>query len=913
MVIGTRDVGLKRRDIEAADLQHALSSTDMLGESLFLDTLLRHQSPWCLDRFAHGNLIIGHPGTEGADQLLEAIIANALSTIEPGRMRFLMIDPRNLGETFRSFRAFGDTNKDRIFGSVGKTRDEIRNKLNQAVQWVGRVIESALKDQHDHVDDHNAQPDAVVQPYAFLCIAGFPENFDQAACEDLERVLIKGPKCGVHVIMTWDRSRALPHGVTGGKLEGQATLVEISSEGDVTTHARGNFGLRQPAFDPRPDADALRDLVQQAGRRADETAQTVLPLEASMDRILQGKADLGQRASRLVAPDGMWSVSSAKGLVIPLGQSGSSSIQSMILGERDGIAHHGIVVGATGTGKSNLLRVMVSSIGLMYSPEEVELYLLDFKDGVSFKPFSDHKFPHIRVVGLRSDPDLGRIVLQSAVDAMTERNEMMTRVEEGIDNLQDYRASIDQDGRPRKMPRIVMIFDEFQTMFSAGREGQDVQRANLRLLDELVRKGRSTGIHLIFATQSLIGAGVEQFRETLSQVGVRILLRCSERDSEMLLGAGNTEASRLSRGGEMLYNDAYGEAGQTVKLKGALMDPQQWLPLASKRLRALADVRSMQRQPVVFRGTDPSDIRDVMVPRSDGVVQGGPREAPLDLAIGLPLSLKPRQSLRLTRQGGQNILLVDRRTELVAGCLSGLLLSGLSARKAADLSVSIYDRSEHEPISSFGGQLAAALPGRVDVFGTEDDIDEATHVLQLETLLDKILRRIQAAEGQRPKERSTHLLVIAGLSRIRALRTDASRGFGARSSSRYLPDSNAAISDPAPVLRAPLEALTEILQRGPELGVHTIICADTPGSFEASLDRASLRDFGWRICGPMAENEAGWLLQDSRTSLGAANRSILFDEGATPRQSVFRPFGPPLSEWVSEFLRAIRASQGDDA
>jgi hypothetical protein len=898
------DAGSHPSDIVVADLEQALSGGDLLGGSPFLGALLQHKSAWCLDRWVHGNLIITHPGAEKADLLLEGILANALSTLEPGRVRILMIDPRNLGETFRSFRAFGDTNRDRIFGSVGKTREDIRSKMNQAVQWVGRVIETSLKDQHDHVDDHNAQPDAVVQPYALLCIAGFPENFDQTACEDLERVMIKGPKCGVHVIMTWDRSRALPHGVQGSKFEATASLVEIGSDGSIVGHARANAGLRQPAFDPRPDADALRGLVQQAGRRADDTAQTVLPLKASMDRVLQGRADLGQRASRLVAPDGVWSASSAKGLVVPLGQSGSSAMHPMILGERDGIAHHAIIVGAPGTGKSNLLRVMVSSLGLLYSPEEVELYLLDFKDGVSFKPFSDHKLPHVRVVGLSSDPELGRIVLQAAVDAMTERNDMMTRVEEGIDNIEDYRASVDQEGRYRKMPRIVMILDEFQTMFAPGRDGQDLQRANLRLLDELVRKGRSTGIHLILATQSLIGAGVEQFRETLSQVGVRMLLRCSERDSEMLLGSGNTEAARLSRGGEMLYNDAYGEAGQSVKLKGALMDPQQWLPEASKRLRTLASVRNMQRQPIVFRGTDPSDLRDVITPMAESSGPVRARAATLDLVIGLPLSLKPRQSIRLTRQGGQNVLIVDRRSDLVTGCLAGILLSGLAARSAADLSIGIHDRSEQEAMTGIGIQLSTVLPGQVEISGTDNDMPEATFTSQLEDLLDRTLKRIEAAERQAPGDRKTFILVLTGLQRMRALRADAARERGSRGSGSYSLTDN-----PAPS-RSPLSILTDILRRGPEVAVHTVIHADSPGNLEATIDRTLLREFSWRICGPMSDSEATLLVQDGRIPLGTPNRAVLFDEGSTPRQTIFRPFGPPSSDWAAQFIGTLHSSWG---
>src|SRR5207302_10138506 len=94
----------------------------------------------------------------------------------------------------------------------------------------------------------------------------------------------------------------------------------------------------------------------------------------------------------------------------PLGRAGATKRQHLQLGR--GTSQHVLIAGKTGSGKSTLLHALITNLSLLYSPDEVELYLIDFKKGVEFKTYASHELPHARVVAIESDREFGLSVLQ---------------------------------------------------------------------------------------------------------------------------------------------------------------------------------------------------------------------------------------------------------------------------------------------------------------------------------------------------------------------------------------------------------------------------------------------------------------------------------------------------------------------
>ena len=177
---------------------------------------------------------------------------------------------------------------------------------------------------------------------------------------------------------------------------------------------------------------------------------------------------------------------------MPLGRSGATRLQSLKLGR--GTSQHVLIAGKTGSGKSTLLHALITNSALRYSPDEVELYLVDFKQGVEFKTYATHSLPHARVVAIESDREFGVSVL-GRLDA-----ELRVRADRfrdlGVQDLAGFR----QAAPASRCPRILLIVDEFQEFFV---EDDKISQEAALLLDRLVRQGRAFGIHILLGSQTL--------------------------------------------------------------------------------------------------------------------------------------------------------------------------------------------------------------------------------------------------------------------------------------------------------------------------------------------------------------------------------------------------------------------------
>ncbi len=139
----------------------------------------------------------------------------------------------------------------------------------------------------------------------------------------------------------------------------------------------------------------------------------------------------------------------------------------------------------------------ITNLALNYSPDEIDLYLIDFKKGVEFKVYASQELPHASVVAIESEREFGISVLERLDAELRLRADRFR--DAGVQDLNGYR---NVPGTP-PMPRILLIVDEFQEFFVE--EDKLAQEAAL-WLDRLVRQGRAFGVHVILGSQSLGGA-----------------------------------------------------------------------------------------------------------------------------------------------------------------------------------------------------------------------------------------------------------------------------------------------------------------------------------------------------------------------------------------------------------------------
>ena len=206
----------------------------------------------------------------------------------------------------------------------------------------------------------------------------------------------------------------------------------------------------------------------------------------------------------LLPPAAQWGRSSSKaGLCAPIGFAEGNAVD-MVLADA---SPHALIGGPSGSGKTNLLLTMIASMAARYSPDELELHLLDFKEGVSFAQFApgrrdDAWLPHARLIGvnINTDREFGLALLRNLAGEMRRRAEIAKAHE--VTKLEELREA-DPTG---VWPRIVAVVDEFQYLFA---ENDAVTREATRLLEDVARRGRSQGIHLVLASQDV--SGIEAF------------------------------------------------------------------------------------------------------------------------------------------------------------------------------------------------------------------------------------------------------------------------------------------------------------------------------------------------------------------------------------------------------------------
>ncbi len=190
-----------------------------------------------------------------------------------------------------------------------------------------------------------------------------------------------------------------------------------------------------------------------------------------------------------------------------------------------GMGPHGLVIGATGSGKSELLRTLVAGLAVMHSSETLNFVLVDFKGGATFAGLEN--LPHTAAVITNLAGDLG--LVDRAADAL--QGELMRRQEAlhqtGHASVRDHERARAAGARLHPFPTLVVIIDEFSELLSIRPEFIDV-------FVTIGRLGRSLGVHLLLASQRLEEGRLRGLDSHLSyRIGLRTF---SASESRTVLG-----------------------------------------------------------------------------------------------------------------------------------------------------------------------------------------------------------------------------------------------------------------------------------------------------------------------------------------------------------------------------------------
>ncbi|WP_081616032.1 type VII secretion protein EccCa [Nocardiopsis alba] len=331
---------------------------------------------------------------------------------------------------------------------------------------------------------------------------------------------------GIHVIALVRERRQEPEAVD--------LRLAIDADGNLTEDLESTRTQRTEAQNPlkgRADRSSVAQLTTLSRTLAPYGVSTAdsddsMHLTVGLPEIL-GVPDVAQLDTRKT-----WKPrSTGDYLRVPIGVGPHGNVVLLDLKESafGGMGPHGLVVGATGSGKSEMLRTMVASLVINHDPNHLALLLVDFKGGATFA--DTDRLPHSAglITNLADDDSLVMRFREATFGELTRRQQVLKEAG-NLPNLHAYEAAREKNPDLEPLPHLLIIIDEFSELLTAHPDFAELFLA-------IGRIGRSIGVHLLLATQRLEAGKIRGLDSHLSyRVGLRTF---SEAESREAIGVGD--------------------------------------------------------------------------------------------------------------------------------------------------------------------------------------------------------------------------------------------------------------------------------------------------------------------------------------------------------------------------------------
>lgn len=338
-----------------------------------------------------------------------------------------------------------------------------------------------------------------------VTLIDLPEEWDELEEDDVLRVIFS--------------QSSIEMGLNVARTSAVNQIELITSSGRVSVCEPDSISVQEA------QAVASRlEAVPAQGQDEDQDEQTSHKKSSELADLL-GIADIHHIDLRR-----LWAYKTGKDrLRVPIGLNADTSTTFLDIKEsaQYGMGPHGVLVGATGSGKSEVLRTLVLSLALTHSPDQLNFVLIDFKGGATFAGMEG--MPHISsiITNLGEEASLVDRMQDALTGEMTRRQELLRKAG-NFANVSDYeKARLNGRTDLKPLPALFVVCDEFSELLAAKPD----------IVDSFVnigRLGRSLEVHLLIASQRLEEGKLRGLDSHLSyRIGLRTF---SASESRAVLG-----------------------------------------------------------------------------------------------------------------------------------------------------------------------------------------------------------------------------------------------------------------------------------------------------------------------------------------------------------------------------------------
>jgi DNA segregation ATPase FtsK/SpoIIIE, S-DNA-T family len=847
---------------------------------------------------------------EAALAAIQSIAVRAIATFPVLKLKGIFLDPVGMGNNF-PFKNLPE----KIRGLKTYTRgDDIQEQLRSLNLHIEQVIQNYLGKNYKTIDDFN-QKAYVKQAYHYLFATDFPTFFDNKSWEDLKSLLVNGAKAGVYAVIHIDETLEKPRNFDYRVFHDYCTVLQPSK------NYSKNIPLFTTALPNSLDNDIELDVPpsnEQFNRIAEiiTEAAKYIPIETVPFQELYPQ------------PGDEWSSNSRKEIRAPIGLEGAISRLEFWMGENDDgqVVSNGLLAGKPGAGKSYTLHAIINSLAINYSPDELEMYLLDFKEGVEFQIYVDpdksdnnnaneelneaNALPHAKVISIESDREFGLSVLQH-VQAKIERRASIFK-DVGVSDIKKYR-----DVTKEIMPRVLVVIDEFQYMF---KESDNIQRELNGIYEDITRRGRAFGIHLLIASQS---PNVTNMNSSIySYIELRMAQQMDKRTAASVLAEGNTDTIDLAdRPGKVIYNCDFGRKSRNDI--GQVADISLETRIDTLRhIQKVARQRNYQRtEPlIIFNGSKPTklsqnrqlvqlsqmdrwlslkDLNKQIINDRDWVVQESPGVA----WLGEAMQIGDHTKAIFRRRSRSNMLLVGTSEETIFGILGGIFISLVHCYQPKQAQFKIIDFSQDEDhhwiemCQNFRDNFNSN--SMFDITLGKRFPDSDNQITKAEEILEQTYNELEQRQTARnnnsdefdskPPSPLFFIYALGSINRAQNLRPVSGRR--------------------GDELSEDAQKLEKLIFQGSELGIHTILWVDNMKTFEQLTTdkvRQWLGNFDLRIGLKMPANDSQDLFKENNAQNLPNLRAYFSDKSTTIGLEKFKPYAIPLLEEIEEYSNQLK-------
>ncbi|WRE22142.1 DNA translocase FtsK [Helicobacter pylori] len=447
---------------------------------------------FCLPKvypFPPKSLYIEH---EKDGQFLREMLMRLLSSAPLVQLEVILVDALRLGGIFNLARRLLDKNNDFIYQQRILTEsEEIEEALKHLYEYLKVNLQEKLAGYKDFAHYNEKEKDRL--PLKALFLSGV-DALSQNALYYLEKIMRFGSKNGV--------------------------LSFVNLESEKNNQSAEDLKRYAECFKDRTSFERLKYLSVEVINDHGIQSKHMQDFADKIKAYYEKKKAVKRELKDLQKDEKFWIESSQFKVSVPVGWDINHKEVRFEIGEAQ---NHTLICGRSGSGKSNFLHVLIQNLAFYYAPNEVQLFLLDYKEGVEFNAYIDPNIlEHARLVSVASSVGYGMSFLNWLCKEMQERANLFKQF--NVKDFSDYR-------KHGEMPRLIVVIDEFQVLFSdnSSKGKESVEKS----LNTLLKKGRSYWVHLILATQTMRGTDIN--RSLMAQIANRIALPMDAEDSNSIL------------------------------------------------------------------------------------------------------------------------------------------------------------------------------------------------------------------------------------------------------------------------------------------------------------------------------------------------------------------------------------------